>query len=132
MTMQKQDILDGFYEGNSKKILVEIKEEGVLKSLPGSQITYVIMDRTDYDIVHLMKRSYVDGEGITIVGEGLCQIEFFPSDTIDLHGTFRHHLNVVDNIGKQATVFTGLIMVHETSGNRYLETGKPAYLEATI
>lgn len=132
MTLQKQDILEDFYEGNTKVIQVEIKEDGELKPLDGCELTYVMTDRTDYDIVHIRKQSYKGEQEIKVVGVGKCEIFINGSDTIDKHGKFRHHLNVVDETNREATVFTGLVVIHETSGKRYREIGKPVYLEGKL
>lgn len=133
MTYEKQDIKDHFYEGNKKIIKVTIYEpteedDYALKDLTNAELTYVIMDRKDYNIIHLRKSSYNGDTEIKVTGLGLCEIYIDPPDTINLHGTFRHHLNVVDQYGYPATVFTGLVEIHETSAKTFRLLGKPAYL----
>lgn len=139
MTYQKQDILEHFYEGNKKIIKVTVWEPDEtepdgrkLKDLSGSEITYVIIDRTDYDIVYLRKSSFNGDSEIKVTGLGTCEVYINPPDTYDLHGKFRHHMNVVDAYGYEETVFTGLVEIHETTAKRYREISQPAYLVGTL
>ena len=134
MTYQKQDILEDWYEGDNKDIEVIVyNKDGSRKDLTNAEITYVIMDREDYDTVYLRKQS-ANGSGeieITDAVNGVLMIHILPPDTLTLHGTFRHHLNVRDQYNKQETVFTGLVRIHETSGQPYREISQKAYLIGT-
>lgn len=133
MTYEKQDILESFYSGNTKRIGVTIyDDDGNLKDISNTELTYVMMDRTDYDNVKLVKSSYVGDSEIKVVGLGLCEIYIKPIDTLNLYGKFRHHLNGVDENGYVATLFTGLVEIHKTSAQRYRKISKPAYLNGTI
>lgn len=133
MTYQKQDILEDFYEGNKKVIGVTIyNQDGSLKDLSNCEITWVLMNRIDYDIVYLRKSSF-NGDGeIKVTGLGTCEIYINPPDTYNIHGKFRHHVNVVDEYGYEETVLTGLVEIHETSAKRYREISQPAYLIGTL
>jgi hypothetical protein len=139
MTYQKQDILEDFYEGNAKEIGVTVWEpdetepEGrKLKNLENCEITWVLMNRTDYDIVYLRKSSF-NGDGeIKVTGLGTCEIYINPPDTYNIHGKFRHHVNVVDEYGYEETVLTGLVEIHETSAKRYRQVSQPVYLIGTL
>ena len=133
MTMTKQDIRSSFYEGNTKIIRVTIRDaEGNLKPLENCEITYVITDRTNYDIIILRKQKKafdpIDGDQIKVVGEGLCDIHINPPDTVRKFGTYRHHLNIVDENNKESTAFTGLVTIHQAPARRYRANTANAYL----
>ena len=134
MTYRNQDITEGWYEGNHKIIRVTVYDkQGNLKDLSGSEITYVIMDRDDYDVIHIMKSSYNGDSEIKVTGLGTCEVYITHSDTRNLHGTFRHHLNVIDSNGHEETVLTGLVRIYETTAQlRPRKVGVASYLEGKL
>ena len=129
MTKEKQDILEDFYSGNAKKIRVTIYDDsGNLKDLTDAELTYALFTRETNELI-LRKSSHKGEHEIRVVGPGLCEIYYIGADTVHIHGTFRHHLNVVDADGKEATAFTGLVRIHRTPAGRYREVGGQAYTE---
>lgn len=135
MTYEKQDILEHFYTGNSKIIRVTVYNqdaeplEDPLKNLEDCELTYVIMERDNHAKLRLRKSSNNGPSEIKIVSKGLCEIYLNPPDTINLYGKFRHHLNIVDENGKEGTAFTGLVEIHRTQAIRFREKSIHAFLE---
>lgn len=133
MTKLKQDINQAFYSGNTKIIKVTIEDaddiDDQLKDLENAELTYVVTERTDYTRVILRKSSHKGESEVKITGKGTCEIYLYPSDTINIYGTFRHHLNVVDKYNKEATVLVGMVRIHQNSAQRYRERALSAHLE---
>ena len=130
MTRERQDITESFYSGNAKTILVNIYDAAnELKDLTNAELTYVLFHRTNDTPVYIIKSSYIGEEEIKIVSTGKVEIYIKPSDTLGLCGTFRHHLNVVDKDGIEATVFTGKVEIHNTPALRRRVQSIHSYLE---
>ena len=135
MTAEQQDILKDFYDGNSKTIRVTIKDcDGELKPLEDCEITYVLFGRPSVPLspkdkdIEIRKSSYNGDDEIKVISTGICEIYLKPPDTLNKYGTFRHHLNVVDEYGSEQTVFSGKVEIHRTPAKRYRELGRKAYL----
>jgi hypothetical protein len=129
MTYEKQDIVEDFYSGNDKTIRVTIyNKDGSLKDLTGAELTYVVFRRETNEVL-LRKSSFKGEDEIKVTGLGLCEIYLRGADTLHIHGTFRHHLNVVDGNEKEATAFTGMIKFHQSPASRFRTLGRNAYLE---
>jgi hypothetical protein len=133
MTYEKQDILEDFYSGNTKILRVTVYDKGEvdgLKDLSNAELTYTIVTRDKAEVV-LRKSSYRGEHEIKVLSKGLCDIYLRGADTVHIHGTFRHHLNVVDQYGDEATAFTGLIRIYPAPAKRFREQDRHAYLEGT-
>lgn len=129
MTLERQDITESFYAGNTKTIQVTVRDaDGNLKDLTGSEITYAIFTR-DTDVVVLRKSSSVGASEINIVGLGVFCVYLNPPDTALLYGTFRHQANVVDASGDEETVLSGKIEIHKSMAKRYRILNIDAYLQ---
>jgi hypothetical protein len=130
MTYINQDIMDGFYSGNKKIIRVKVyNQDGSLKDLGQSEITYAIFTRDANEVI-LRKTSYNGDVEVKVVGLGLCERYLKAPDTAFIHGTFRHHVNVVDEDEYEATVLSGVVRIHQAPAKRFRQArdGK-AYLE---
>lgn len=129
MTEERQDILEDFYSGNAKVIRdVVVKSDGSPKSLVGAEITYAMV--TDKDLIVLRKSSAAGSSEIEIIDavNGEFVIKLRPQDTMNLAGTFRHYVNVVDSNGDEETVTTGKVNIKKTHAQRYRVSSRPIYL----
>lgn len=130
MTKERQDITDSFYSGNKKTIHVIVYDEvGALKDLTGSELTYVMFHRANNTPVYISKSSSAGDSEIKIISTGVCDIYLNSSDTVNLVGTFRHHLNIVDGDGAEETVFSGKVEIHYTPATRHRNVSIKSYLE---
>ena len=136
MTAEQQDILEDFYDGNSKTIRVTITDDdGNLKPLADCEMTYVLFGRPSVPLsprdkdIEVRKSSFNGNSEIKVISTGICEIYLTPPDTLDKYGTFRHHLNVVDEDGKEETVLTGKVVIHRAPAKRYRRLGASAYLQ---
>lgn len=129
MTLERQDIVDSFYSGNSKTIRVTIRDDsGNLKDLANAEITYALFGR-ETETVYIYKASYNGTNEIQVVGTGVCDIFLKPSDTANLYGTYRHHVNVVDANGDEETVLSGKVEIHKAMARRQRHYSTAAYLQ---
>lgn len=138
MTLTKQDILEDFYQGNSKDIHVTVTDaDGQPLPLTGAEITYVIYTDdgkvTSIPVVKLTK-STNNGVGdieITNEAEGIAVVHIYPYDTTFIFGSFNHMCNVVVN-GDEETVFTGKINIFRAPARRSRNSKVLVYLSGTI
>jgi hypothetical protein len=134
MTTERQDIMDGFYSGNTKRLRLTVTDStGVPKDLTGAKITFVLFaEKTD--VTYLFKSSTVvdaiAGYQITIdtPASGICTVHLWPKDTALFNGTFRYHINVVDNNDFEETVTTGRINIFKAFAKRPHNANQTAYL----
>lgn len=129
MTRERQDITEDFYSGNYKEIEVTCyNPDNSPKDLTGSEITYTIF--TNQGVV-LLRKSTNEGNAsveITDALNGKCVIKMQPKDTNWIYGTFRHHVNIVDENGHEETVLTGKIDIFRAFAFRFRSTEVSAYL----
>lgn len=128
MTDYSQNILDGFYAGNSKIIEVEITDTfGNPIDLTNAIATYGMVNSKDEWVVQ--KSSSLSSE-IDIIDptNGVLQVFIEPSDTLPLYGTFIHHLNIVDVNGNESTVLAGRVNIFKSYARRYSYRSLQAYL----
>lgn len=137
MTEERQDILQDFYQGNSKKLRVHVvDDDGGPKDLTNAEVTFALfLDKTE--VVYLTKCSWLpDPFGtyeITIETpptSGDITIHLNPSDTNTFYGTYRYHVNVIDDDGNEETVTTGRINIFKAFAKRPGIAYQPAYLRA--
>lgn len=131
MTFTRQDIDDNFYSGSSKDLTVTIwqdTQKTLVKDLTGAEITYSIV--TDDDVI-LFTKSSTDSTQIEVPtpGNGVCIVHIKPGDTDLLHGTFTHHMSIVDANGYIGTVLTGQVRIFQSFAKRPRTDIVGAYLE---
>jgi hypothetical protein len=63
---------------------------------------------------------------------GVVYINLVPSDTFNVYGSFRHHVNIVDGAGLEETVLSGQINIFRTLAKRLRLSNQAAYLEGDI
>lgn len=130
MTIERQDITEDFYQGNSKTISVTIVDENGDPFVLGSeaQITYVIYIEKTEEIV---LRKSTEDSGITIPNptENVFLIHVSSSDTLNLtSSTFRHMANVVKN-GYEETVMTGRVNIFRSLASRAKKKTQSSYVK---
>jgi hypothetical protein len=130
MTRERQDISEDFYSGNYKAIQVTCyNPNGSLKDLTGAEVTYALFTNTG--TIVLTKSSQNGASEIDILSpetNGVCVIYLRGGDTLNVHGTFRHHVNVVDQMGYEETVLTGKVNIFEAFAVRPRLAFVAAYL----
>jgi hypothetical protein len=132
MTVEKQNITEDFYIGNYKLIAVTVYEDDDLtqvKDLTGAEITYVMVDKQDDQIVLLKSSQYPAEITITDALNGECEIYIEARDTVFFEpDVYMHHMNVVDQSGREETVFTGKVTLLKSYARRPRSTSMEAYL----
>jgi len=137
MTVERQDILEDFYQGNTKKLRIHVvDDDGGPKDLTDAEVTLALfLDKTE--IVYLTKCSWLsDPFGtyeITIeepLIDGNITVHINPPDTHNLYGTYRYHVNVIDEDGYEETVTTGRINIFKAFAKRPGIATLPVYLTA--
>lgn len=131
MTFERQDVTEDFYAGNSKDLTITIyldEAKTTVKDLTGAEITWALF--TDDHNVLLVKNS-VDSSEIEVPtpANGICIVHIDPADTLDLYGTYKQHVNVVDGNGKESTVLTGKVRIFRSFARRPSDDSQAAYLE---
>lgn len=131
MTFEKQDVVTDFYAGNTKDLTVTVyvdEAKTQVKDLAGAEITWALFDD---DNVTFMVKSSSDATQISVPtpGNGICIIHLLPPDTVNLYGTYRHHVNVVDANGDESTVLTGKVRIFKSFARRFRNETLNAYLE---
>lgn len=134
MTKERQDILADFYQGNSKKLRIPVvNDNGTPKDLTNAVITFALfLDATE--AVYLTKCSWLpDPLGTTEITiddaiNGILTIHLNPADTHNFYGSYRYHVNVIDEDGNEETVTTGRINIFKAFAKRPGITYQPAYL----
>lgn len=128
MTIEKQDILADFYAGNSKIISVTVsKQDGSAKDLSQCEVTYVLINQKG-DVVLRKSSNLPDHVTISGVTNEIASVFLSPDDTDTLHGTFTHHMNIVDENGYEETVMTGKVRIFQSFAVRYRFTNLSAYV----
>ena len=134
MTVERQNIDDDFYSGNTNIVRVQIWENAsqtTPKTLvtDNYEITYVLHD--DDGNVHVTKSSE---NGVTEIeavdlANGICEVYLDPQDTVFLAAmTYRHQMNLVDDAGDEETVMTGKVKLFRSFARRIRLTSASAYI----
>lgn len=134
MTVERQDIVTDFYQGNTKKIRDHVVgDDGSPKDLTNAEVTFaVFLDKTE--IVYLQKSSKRnDPFGTTEItiddpSNGDITVHLWPADTHNFYGTYRYHINVIDANGYEETVTTGKLNIFKAFAKRFELDSLPAYL----
>lgn len=130
MTRERQDILQDFYQADTKTIQVTIyNQNDTLKDLTGAEITYsLIKDDAKNPVVIFQKSSNVGVEEIEVIGLGVCAVHLLPTDTFNIHGSFRHQLHVHDSEGHGGIVMSGKVQIFRSFARRPRSSQQTAYL----
>jgi len=129
MTAERQDITEDFYAGDNKDITVAvIDENGAPKNLTDAVVTYSMFDDDGTIRVYKNSEDGVDMIEITDAPNGVCVIKLVPSDTMDITGTFRHHVYVRDSSFDHATVSSGKVVVFQSFNRIFRGDSIQAYL----
>lgn len=127
MTIEGQNILEDFYSGNTKYIIVTVLDgNGAAKNLSGAEITYSIY--TDKEVITLRKSS-ADGE-ITVggVSNNEATVTLNSYDTRNISGLFRHEMTITDSNDITETVMRGKLEIFKSFALRQRKTNKHVYL----
>lgn len=132
MTAEKQDITSDFYQLTHKDIQVTIVDDnGNLKDLSQCELSYaLIFDNGKVRVTKLMKSS-TTGD-IEVTGLGKCVIHYYPADTQEIYGTYRHQLHVHDENGYDAIAMTGRVDILRSFIARIAITTAHAYLVGSL
>ena len=124
MTVERQNIDEDFYAGNSKVIRVQIWEDAA-QTTPKTlitdsyEITYVLHD--DDGNVYVTKSSAKGVTEIEVIdlANGICEVHLDPQDTVFLAAmTYRHQMNLVDDANDEETVMTGKVKLFRSFARR--------------
>jgi len=131
MTRERQDITEDFYAGNYKEIHVTCyNQDNSLKDLTNAEVTYAIFTNANESEVLLMKSSNQGTDYIDILDpptDGELLIKLKATDTVNISGTHRHHVNVVDSNGHEETVLSGKIQIFRSFARRFRISYASAY-----
>lgn len=129
MTVERQDITEDFYSGNTKDIRVTVvQSDNTPKDLTNAEVTFAMFKEGKTDDVVLVKSSEYNEITITNVLGGILTVHFYANDTLTLYGTFRYQINITDGDGKTETVTTGRINIIRGHANRYRMDWMPCYI----
>lgn len=130
MTIERQDILEDYYAGDYKELVVVVYEkDGItLKDLTDCEITYALFD-DDYR-PYIMKSSNngISEIEITDVPNGEVTVKLQGTDSLHLDGRFRHQMEVADANEKPAMAMTGKVNIFRAIARRYRTAVAIAYL----
>jgi hypothetical protein len=134
MTVERQNIDEDFYAGNSKVVRVQIWEDAAQttpKTLVAGyyEITYVLHD--DDGNVYVSKSSANGATEIEVIDlpNGICEVHLDPQDTAFLAAmTYRHQMNLVDDANDEETVMTGKVKLFRSFARRYRSAKASAYI----
>lgn len=130
MTEERQDIKEDFYSGDYKVIRVTVYEkDGVTKkNLVNCEMTYALFD--DDDATYIRKSSANGATEIDVTDEpnGGVEIYLLGTDTLHIHGRFRHQMEVVDADDHAAVAMTGKVSIFKAFARRYRTAVLDAYL----
>jgi hypothetical protein len=134
MTVERQNIDEDFYAGNTKVIRVQIWVDAAQttpKTLVAGnyEITYVLHD--DNGNVYVSKSSENGVTEIEVIdlANGICEVHLNPSDTVFLSAmTYRHQMNLVDDSNDEETVMTGKVKLFRSFARRYRSASASAYI----
>jgi hypothetical protein len=129
MTIEKQNILEDWYSGNTKEIEITVLEpDDSPKDLTDSEVTFAMF--TKGSEVVLVKSSATAEILLTDPLNGVMVVYINPPDTAHIDGTFYYQVNVVDASGIEETVTTGRINIFRSHAKRPRKNSIPAHLSA--
>ena len=130
MTIERQDIKEDFYAGDYKVVAVTVFEaDGETRmNLAGCEITYALFD--DDNEIFIRKSSAVGATEIDITDElnGEVEVYLLGTNSLYLHGRYRHQMEVVDTNGHGEIVMTGKVTIFKSYARRYRTAVLDAYL----
>lgn len=91
------------------KIAVTDADAGGFKNLTGAAVIWRASRKIGSSA--LISKSVGSGITITDAVNGELEVELVPTDTEDLRGDFVHEAEVVDSLGKKATVTVGRLTI---------------------